>query len=210
MAGSAFAQRRLKWCCAGAFMIKRLTQIFRPAGSFLSSPRSSFLKDRKGSTAVEFTMIAPLFFGLLFAIMETGTLFLRVTALEAGVEEAKRITMTGQLAAAGGGPAQQTAFRLAFCNQVSWIISCDAVKFDVRAFTTYGAAAMPNPISGGVFNPGALSFNPGAPCQIVVVRAYYETTSVTALIRNDVANLGGGKVLLSGSAAFKNEPFGAC
>lgn len=169
-----------------------------------------FRRHRSGATAVEFAMIAPLFFGSLFAIMETGTLYLKATAIEAGVEEAKRVTMTGQVAS-GATPAMQlSAFKTAFCNQAGWIISCAAVQFDVRAFTTFGAAAMPNPVVNGVFNPGSLQFDPGKPCQIVVIRAYYETTSVTAMIRNDVANLTGGNVLLAGSAAFKNEPYGTC
>lgn len=169
-----------------------------------------FVRQRRGSTAVEFAMIAPLFFGSLFAIMETGTLFLKATALEAGVEEAKRVTMTGQVAGAGAAAIQLSTFRTAFCNQAGWIISCDDVKFDVRSFDVFGAAAMPNPVVNGVFNAGALDFNPGLPCKIVVIRAYYQTTSLTGMIRNDVANLTGGGVLLAGSAAFKNEPYGAC
>jgi Flp pilus assembly protein TadG len=169
-----------------------------------------FGRHRKGATAVEFAMIAPLLFGSLFAIMETGTLYLKATALESGVEEAKRVTMTGQVADAGNADAQLTKFKTAFCNQVSWIISCDGVKFDVRAFDTFGIAAMPSPVVNGVFQTGNLQFNTGKPCQIVVIRAYYETTSVTALIRNDVSTLTNKKVLLAGAAAFKNEPFGAC
>lgn len=116
-----------------------------------------FARHRRGATAVEFAMIAPLFFGSLFAIMETGTLYLKATAIEAGVEEAKRVTMTGQVAGAGAADLQLAAFKTAFCNQAGWIISCADVKFDVRAFTTFGAAAMPNPINAGVFNPGALT-----------------------------------------------------
>lgn len=169
-----------------------------------------FRTHRRGATAVEFAMISPLFFGSLFAIMETGTLYLKATAIEAGVEEAKRVTMTGQVAAGSTPALQQSAFRTAFCNQASWIISCADVKFDVRSFAVFGAAAMPNPIVNGVFNAGALQFDPGKPCQIVVIRAYYETTSLTARIRNDVSNLNSGNVLLAGSAAFKNEPYGAC
>jgi Flp pilus assembly protein TadG len=172
--------------------------------------RRGFIQSRNGATAVEFAMIAPLFFMFLFAILETGTLFLRATALEAGVEEAKRVTMTGQVAGAGAPASQEAAFKKAFCDQVSWIITCADVKFDVRSFNTFGAAAMPNPVSGGVFNPGGLTFSPGQPCQIVVIRAYYEVKALTAFIKNDVASLSNGNVLLGGSAAFKNEPYGAC
>jgi Flp pilus assembly protein TadG len=169
-----------------------------------------FAGNRRGATAVEFAMIAPLFFGSLFAIMETGTLYLRATAIEAGVEEAKRVTMTGQVAGAGNASAQLSKFQTAFCNQAGWIISCTDVKFDVQSFKTFGIAAMPNPISGGKFDATGLQFDTGKPCDIVVIRAYYETASITALIRNDVAQLSNGHVVLAGSAAFKNEPYGAC
>lgn len=179
-------------------------------GWFGTGLRRRFIANRKGATAVEFAMIAPLLFGFLFAILETGTLFIRATALETGIEEAKRSTMTGQIAAAGTPALQESAFRAAFCSQVDWIINCSDVKFDVRAFTTFGAASMPNPVAGGVFNPGGLQFNPGQPCQIVVIRAYYEVKSISGFIRNDVAGLSNGNVLLGGSAAFKNEPYGPC
>lgn len=182
----------------------------RASWSVMRRLNRRFRGDSRGATAVEFAMIAPMFFGSLFAIMETGTLYLRQTAVETGVEEAKRLTLTGQVASAGAAPAQITAFRTAFCKQVSWLISCDDVKFDVRAFTTFGAAAMPSPVKNGAFDPGDLQFDPGKPCQIVVIRAYYEVSSITAMIRNDVSQLKNGKVLLVGSAAFKNEPYGAC
>ena len=192
----------------GLFMISQTTRGFARLRRALRL--KAFRKDKRGATAVEFALISPMFFGLLFAILETGTLFLRVTAIDAGVEEAKRVTMTGQIASAGSPAAQEVAFRKAFCDQVSWLLACNAVHFDVRAFTVFGASAMPNPVSGGNLNTGGMQFNPGQPCQIVVIRAYYEAMSITGMIRNDVATLNGGKVLLAGSAAFRNEPFGAC
>lgn len=172
---------------------------------------TAFRRDKGGATAVEFAMIAPLFFGSLFAIMETGTLYLKTTALEAGVEEAKRVTMTGQVVGAGDSTAQLAKFKTAFCDQAGWIIPCDAVKWDVRAFKTFGAAAMPNRLKGDkTFDDSDLQFNPGKPCEIVVIRGYYMTKSITAMIRNDVAQLSSGDVVITGAAAFKNEPYGAC
>lgn len=165
-----------------------------------------FRRDHSGAIAVEFAFIGPVFFGLLFGIMETGLLYLQATAIDAGVEEAKRVVMTGQVQAAGTPTLQFDKFKTAFCDQAGWIIPCDKVKFDVRAFTSFTGASMPNPVNNGVFNSAGMQFNPGTPNQIVVIRAYYETTSMTAAIRNDVANLTNGNVLLAGSAAFKNEP----
>jgi Flp pilus assembly protein TadG len=165
-----------------------------------------FTRNRSGATVIEFAFIGPLFFGLLFGILETGLLYLKTTAIDAGVEEAKRVVMTGQVLAAGTPSQQLSKFKVAFCDQAGWIIPCGDVKFDVRAFTSFASASMPNPVVGGVFNSGGMQFNPGTPNQIVVIRAYYESTSITAMIRYDVANLTNGNVLLAGSAAFKNEP----
>lgn len=165
-----------------------------------------FLRHRGGNVVVEFAMIGPLFLGLLFGILETGVLFLKSTAIDAGVEEAKRVVMTGQVQAAGGPTQQFDRFKLAFCDQAGWIIPCAEVSFDVRAFTSFTTANMPSPVNNGVFDNSGGQFNPGSANQIVVIRAYYQTTSITAMIKNDVANLTNGNVLLSGSAAFKNEP----
>lgn len=182
----------------------------RPAKAAAASRRrgflSRFLRNRSGNITVEFAFIGPVFFGLLFGILETGLLYLKSTAIDAGVEEAKRVVMTGQVQASGTPTQQFDKFKLAFCDQAGWIIPCEEVKFDVRSFTSFTGAAMPNPVTGGVFNSAGMQFNPGSANQIVVIRAYYETTSLTAMIRNDVANLTNGNVLLAGSAAFKNEP----
>lgn len=169
-----------------------------------------FVRGRSGATAVEFAMVAPMLFGVLFAIIETGTLYLRTTAIDAGVEEAKRLTLTGQIASSGDAVAQLGRFRTAFCDQAGWIIDCDEVKFDVRAFKVFGTASMPNPVVDRVFDPSGMQFNPGQPCEIVVVRAYFEVWSVIGRMWNDAATLKNGNVLLGASAAFKNEPFGPC
>lgn len=204
MAGRADGFREHEMSVAGPGIWHDLKRRAARAGA-------AFRRNRRGATAVEFAMIAPLFLGSLFAIMETGTLYLKTTALEAGVEEAKRVTMTGQVAGAGGAAEQLAKFKDAFCNQAGWIIPCDAMKWDVRAFTTFGAAAMPNRLkANGTFDDSGLQFNPGKPCEIVVIRGYYLTKSITAMIRNDVAQLSSGEVVLTGAAAFKNEPYGAC
>jgi hypothetical protein len=82
---------------------------------------------------------------------------------------------------------------------------------DFYLTATFGAAAMPNRLKADrTFDDSGLQFNPGKPCEIVVIRGYYITKSITAMIRNDVAQLSSGEVVLTGAAAFKNEPYGAC
>ena len=52
--------------------------------SAVPAPRSMrrFRRDRRGSAAVEFALVAPVFFALLFAILETGIMFLAGQVLQ--------------------------------------------------------------------------------------------------------------------------------
>ena len=47
-----------------------------------------FRRNRRGSAAVEFALVAPVFFALLFAIIETAMVFFAGQVLETGVKGA--------------------------------------------------------------------------------------------------------------------------
>ena len=53
------------------------------------------------------------------------------------------------------------------------------------------------------------SYNPGGPCNIVVVRLFYQWPVYVALLGFDLHNMNGGKRLLAATAAFRNEPYGS-
>src|SRR5438132_14309500 len=96
-------------------------------------------RGNSGSAAVEFALIAPVFFLLLFAIFETGMLFFADMTLENGVAVTARLIRTGQAQSAGMTQAQ---FRTALCRQISFPLSCSSSQLyiDVRSFTNFGGA----------------------------------------------------------------------
>jgi Flp pilus assembly protein TadG len=55
-----------------------------------------FGRNRKGSAAVEFALVAPVFIGLLFAIVETAIMFFGSQILETVTQESARQIMTGR------------------------------------------------------------------------------------------------------------------
>ena len=67
-----------------------------------------FRRNRQGSAAVEFALIAPLFFGMLFAIIETAIVFFAGQVLEQGTAESARLMMTRQAQDSG---MNETAFK---------------------------------------------------------------------------------------------------
>src|ERR1700730_5027278 len=91
-------------------------------GASMSSPVSRaprnlfrrFGRNRKGSAAVEFALVAPAFIALLFAILETGIMFFAGQYLQTITQDGARIIMTGQAQNAGD---TQTAFHKYICDQ---------------------------------------------------------------------------------------------
>lgn len=174
-----------------------------------SLPR--FNKNNRGGVAVETVLVAPVVFGLILASFELGILFTQSIAIESGVEEARRQTLIGKVQTYQSNDEQVAAVRTAFCSQAGWIIfSCDKVYFDMRSFRNFSSISIENPISNGVLDTKKLKFSPGGPCSIVVLRAYYTVTALTSFLYSNAFSLSDGRIVLTGAAAFKNEPFGPC
>jgi Flp pilus assembly protein TadG len=162
----------------------------------------------EGHSAVEFALIAPVFFMLLMGIVETGMVFFASSTLENGMEIAARMIRTGQVQGSG---MSQSAFRQVVCDNINTFMSCDASKLhiDVRAFSSFGSSNYQDPIDDdGNLNSDLDNFTPGSSCQVVLVRAFYEWRLFTPGFAQYYANLGSNKRLLSASVAFRNEPYG--
>ena len=69
-----------------------------PAGSTATVRKAlrRFRRNRRGSAAVEFALVAPIFFALLFAIFETALVFFAGQVLETGTQDSGRLLFTNQ------------------------------------------------------------------------------------------------------------------
>ncbi len=167
-----------------------------------------FRRNRRGSAAVEFALVAPLFIALLFAVIETALMFFASQVLETVTQESARMIFTGQ---AQQGNWTQAQFNDYVCKQIPGLFSCNNISIDVQRYTSFGAIALGNQISGGTFVPPN-NFNCGGPGDIVVVRLFYPWQLFVTGLGYNIANLSGDKRLLVATAAFQNEPYtgGAC
>lgn len=163
-------------------------------------------KARAGSAAVEFALIAPIFFVFLMGIMEVGIMFLAQFALQNATNDAARMIRTGQVALSGLTQAQ---FRQQICNHVSPFLQCDShLQIDVETYANFSAAGFSSPLQAdGTLNPNLNNFNPGTVCSIVLVRTMYIWPVVTPLLTPFLVNMSGGNHLISATAAFRNEPY---
>lgn len=167
--------------------------------------RRGFLRARDGATAVEFAMLAfPLFF-MIFAILEIALYFTIGSVLDNAVVEMGRQIRTGRASAQGMDAAQ---FEAGLCSRMSvFTTDCaDRTFVDVRVIPTFNAIP-PDPIVNGVFMPpnGYTNGNPGS---LMVVRVWYSQPLITTFLAKGLSRLKNGKILLSSTTAFRNEPPG--
>ncbi|MFX8864371.1 TadE family protein, partial [Acinetobacter baumannii] len=82
----------------------------------------------RASAATEFAFVAPIFFVLLFAVMETAMVFFAAQILETGTQNSARLMLTHQAQDAGMTQAQ---FKQDLCDRISVMFSCDGIYVDV-------------------------------------------------------------------------------
>ena len=169
-----------------------------------------FRRNRRGSAAVEFALVAPVFFALLFAIIETGIMFFASQVLETVTQDAARQVMTGQAQAAGYNTA--TNFKTnVICtpnNVVNVLFDCaNGIYIDVQSYPSFANVVITDPIDASQSFVPPTNYNPGVQGNIVVVRLFYQWPLFVTGLGYNIANLNTGKRLLSGTAVFRNEPY---
>ncbi|MDE5453563.1 pilus assembly protein [Bradyrhizobium sp. CSA112] len=167
-----------------------------------------FRRNRRGSAAVEFALVAPLFFAVLFAIVEAAIVFFAGQILEQGTAESARLMMTRQAQDSG---MDETAFKTDLCNRIKVLFNCygnpASITVDVKVFTPGTKITITDPIVNGSLS-GTFSYSlpPSGSPNTIVVRAFYQWPLFVTGLGFNFANLSGSKRLLAATAAFHVEP----
>ena len=176
----------------------------------MSSPTASkasilrrFRRNRRGSAAVEFALVAPIFFGLLFAIIELAMVFFASQVLETVTQDSARMIMTGQ---AQNAKFSQQQFKELVCSNIVALFDCEnGVSVDVQSYKTFATIDIDDPIDKDFVPPN--NYLPGGPGDVVVVRLFYKWPLFVTGLGFNLANIGSNERLLIATAAFQNEPY---
>jgi Flp pilus assembly protein TadG len=165
----------------------------------------SFGFERKGATAVEFAIIAPIFIGLLITVLETGLYFFAQNALQSAAAEAGRLFLTGQAQNQGLSAAQLVS---EICPPA--LFTCSNMMVDVESYTSCSNPNTSLPTltfnaQGQVTN--TWNYDLGTDGQIVIVRLMYQWPVVTGPLSLVVPNYSNGTSLIMGVAAIRVEPY---
>jgi Flp pilus assembly protein TadG len=164
-----------------------------------------FRRNRGGSAVVEFALIAPLFIGLLFAIIETALMFFASQVLETVTQDSARQIFTGQAQNQALTAAQ---FKALVCTKVVALFDCaNGITIDVQNYPQFGNVNVSSAIDASKNFTNPNNYNPGGPGDIVVVRLFYQWPIIVTKFGYDISNLANGKRLLTATAAFQNEPY---
>lgn len=197
----------------------------RPSATSLSTLNKTFNKalrrfrrSRRGSAAVEFAFIAPLFFVLLFAIIETALMFFAAQVLETGTQDSARLMYTNQ---AQNNAMTQAAFETDLCNRIKVLFSCSGgsgvtgLTVSVKSYpagTAIPSSDLADPIASGSFT-GQRAYVLPNPGDTVLIRTFYQWPLFVTRLGYNIANLGSGtsnaRRLLAATTAFRVEPNGS-
>jgi Flp pilus assembly protein TadG len=195
-------------------------------GMKFSALRRRMRKDAtRGSAALEFAFIAPVFFIMLFAIMETGIMYFAQFALQNAVVQAARQIRTGQAQSipttgtdnkcngttpipTGAYTSQGQWFNDQICCGIAAMLSCTNLNVNVQSYASgFGGNNFSNTQVAGLYQPVTNNYNPGNPCDVVLVRATYTWTVFTPILSWFLVNMAGNAHMLSATTAFRNEPY---
>ncbi len=159
--------------------------------------RRSHVHGERGSTAVEFALVAPVFFLLIFAILEFGWYFFVEHTIHYATREGTRLALVGtQLNDPGGNPMSRV----------------DSITSTIK--DNAAMAVDPNsllikiyPVGADYADPGnweTIANNAGAGGDYMRVRTRYTYTFITPLIKQFFT---GGQRVITASTLFRNELF---
>ncbi|AGH97337.1 TadZ/CpaE-like protein [Micavibrio aeruginosavorus EPB] len=167
----------------------------------------SFWRDTRGSTAVEFGLVAIPFIFMTIGIIELALVFAAANMLEGGVAEASRLIRTGELQQAGGDPEE--TFREALCAHALVLIECDGIVVESIAIednTFEGISELvPEYDEDGNLIPSG--FELGEVSDVVLVRVAYRYQFMTPLFGDIFSNQPDRAYPMLATAVMRTEPY---
>jgi Flp pilus assembly protein TadG len=164
----------------------------------------SLIKDRKGSAAMEFAILALPFFVVIFAIAEIAVMYFVESGLDAAVHQAVRQVRVG---VAKSGAWDSKKFKEVVCSNLTLSFGC-STKLKVRAIVVTNMASVNriSPIANGSLNVTE-DFDLGDSKSYVLVQAFLPWKPTFKLYPIASARLSDGSYILASSELIKNEPF---
>jgi Flp pilus assembly protein TadG len=173
-----------------------------------------FLRDRRGSTAIEFAALAIPFALLVFAILESCISFAGQEVMANAADNVARLLRTGQVKT-----LDKDSLKQRICDQLSVMAGQDCttrLSVDLRHYDTFAdAAKMGFAITdgeieltkSGAHDPDQFKVDLGGAGTKNMLRVFYKWPVMTDFMAKSMANLNGNATLHYASVTWQNEGF---
>lgn len=168
----------------------------------------SLARDTRGASMIEFAILAPIFFAILTAILQTSVQYFAAQVLESGVYDASRTIRVGQAQRDGWTAAD---YKENVCSRLYGLFGdCADMHVNVRTISDFQSADYSVPLDLNCVEDCDWTedevWTPGGSSGVVLVQVYYR---YPAILQFPYApnKLPDGRILLSAATVFRNEPF---
>ncbi|KQZ16326.1 pilus assembly protein TadE [Mesorhizobium sp. Root552] len=172
-----------------------------------------FRRDREGSVAVEFTMLAIPFSMLVFAVLETCISFAGQEVLANATDDIARQMRTGQIRT-----INETDLRNLVCSRLEIIVTsgCPGLKIDLRTLTSFNEGTKHSFMIDKGSNQVTLLYAGGNTAFTTqlgeagtknMLRVFYKWPVITDFMSKYISNMSDGTTLHFATMTWQNEPF---
>jgi Flp pilus assembly pilin Flp len=161
-------------------------------------------RNQSGAAAVEFALVAVPFCLLLFAILDAAMIFFVSGMLSNAVDLSVRQVRLGVANQSGWTAAD---FKKQICSRIPVNTDCaNSLVVIVQPVSSFSPPPGQQLVKNGVLQVNS-SYALGGAASYMIVQAFLPWSSLMSAVTPQSMRLSGGKILLSASALFKNEPF---
>ncbi len=167
--------------------------------------RRFILKDRKGTAAVEFALVAFPFIWLLLGLLELSLYFTTSSLLAEAANVGARQVRVGQMEDEAN---QAQAFKNAVCARAAVFIPCSGIQFQVQQIGSgrFADADMtPSYDQNG--NLQGQGYQDGAQSSVMLVRLVYRYPFITPMLGPLLSDGPRNTRLIVNTIVMKNEPY---
>ncbi|MGH7074935.1 MAG: TadE/TadG family type IV pilus assembly protein [Stellaceae bacterium] len=150
-------------------------------------------RDRRGTTALEFAIVGPLFLLLIMAILENALILWSQAVLDNATRDAARLTLTGQSQSGG------TSFQTALCKGVGPLMNCAYLKYRMETGSSFSSMASASYVS---YPSAPVSPTPGS---YVLLQVIYTRPFIIPWVGKLMSS--NGKTQILATQAFETEPY---
>lgn len=170
--------------------------------------RKSLWRNTRGATAVEVALLAPIFFGLLGAILETSVSYFAAQVLESGVQDTSRLIRVGEVQ---NRHWTVEDYKQDVCSRLYGLFGdCSDMYVSVRQIARFQSADYEVPLDRKCTENCKWTkpdeWQPGGASGVVLVQVYYRYPSILPFTLGS-NRLGDGRLLMGAATVFRNEPF---